>query len=54
MTFLTDALGVILAYMGMLYRPKTPNFCSKLQGKEAAIFENDDQKKPPVSLYDFL
>ena len=54
MIFLTDALGVILAYMGMLYRSQTLNFCSKLQGNGGTIFENDDQKKPPFSLHDFL
>ena len=53
MTFLTDALGWFWHIWGMLYRPQTPIFCSKLQGK-GAICENDDHKKPPVSFYDFL
>ena len=53
MTFLADALGWFWHIWGMLYRPQTPNFCSKLQGK-GVIWENDDHKKPPVSFYDFL
>ena len=53
MTFLTDALGWFWHIWGMLYRPQTPNFCSKLQ-ENRAICENDDHKKPLVSFYDFL
>ena len=54
MTFLTDALGWFWHIWGMLYKPQTPNFCSKLQKGAICENENDDHKKPHISFYDFL